>query len=269
MCPSPSRQNIVVAGDGRIKVLDFGLAKDVCTAVPTERAARTAARRALPCASTCPVTSAYPLRAAFGHMEGRRNRMNAIATVFILSVSISVGTGISQNEPGAPVNEPQYAGSFYALDANGQLRDLEHTTVTFHAKAKVLPGHASVNMITQFKPARSPVRLGAATQFIVRGRGSSDPLSRFELRVLKSSSAHREFVVTTAHDSDFDDSAVSDLEEGEVAIRFEEYGSDSYRITSVQPLPPGEYALARRGLVSVKAGVQLGRSELYCFGVDQ
>jgi len=195
--------------------------------------------------------------------------MNAIATVFILSVSISVGTGISQNEPGAPVNEPQYAGSFYALDANGQLRDLEHTTVTFHAKAKVLPGHASVNMITQFKPARSPVRLGAATQFIVRGRGSSDPLSRFELRVLKSSSAHREFVVTTAQSSDFDDSAASNLEEGEVAIRFEEYGSNSYRITSVQPLPPGEYALATRGLVSIKARVQLGRSELYCFGVDQ
>ncbi len=195
--------------------------------------------------------------------------MNAIATAFILSASIAVGTGISQNELDAPINEPQYAGIFYALDANGHLRDLEHTTVTFHAKAKVLPGHASVNMITQFKPARSPVRLSAATQFIVRGRGSGDPLSRFELRVLKSSSGHREFVVTTAHDSDFDNSTAFDLEEGEVAIRFEEYGSDSYRIISVQPLAPGEYALASRGLVSVKARVQLGRSELYCFGVDQ
>ena len=195
--------------------------------------------------------------------------MNAIATALILSVSISVGTAISQNEPGAPVNEPQYAGSFYALDANGQLLDLEHTTVTFHAKAKALPGHASVNMTTQFKPAHSPVRLGATTQFIVRGRGSSDPLSRFELRVVKSSNGHRELVVTTAQSSDFDDSAASNLEEGEVAIRFEEYGSNSYRITSVQPLPPGEYALATRGLVSVKARVQLGSSELYCFGVDK
>src|ERR1039457_2894147 len=207
----------MVAGDGRIQVLDFGLAKDVRTAAPAERAL-TAARRALPCASTWPVTSAYPLRAAaFGQMEGRKTRMNAIVTALILSVSIAVGTGISQNEPGTPVNEPQYAGSFYALDANGQLLDLEHTTVTFHAKAKVLPGHASVNMTTQFKPAHSPVRRGATTQFIVRGRGSSDPLSRFELRVLKSSNGHREFVVTTAHGSDFDDSVASNLEEGEVA----------------------------------------------------
>ena len=60
--------------------------------------------------------------------------MNAIATALILSVSISVGTAISQNEPGAPVNEPQYIGSFYALDANGKLLDLERTPVTFHAK---------------------------------------------------------------------------------------------------------------------------------------
>ena len=106
--------------------------------------------------------------------------MYAIATALMLSVSIAVGTGVSQNEPGAPVNEPQYAGSFYALDANGQLLDLEHTTVTFHARAKAPPGHASVNMTTQFKPAHSPVRLGATTQFTVRGRGSSDPRSRFE-----------------------------------------------------------------------------------------
>jgi len=194
-----------------------------------------------------------------------------IATVLILSVSIAVGTGISQNEPGAPVYEPPYAGGFYALDGNGELLDLEHTTVTFHAKAKVLPGpgHASVNMTTQFKPAHSPVRLGGTTQFVVRGRGSSDPLSRFELRVLKSSNGHREFIVTTAHGTDSDDSAASNLEEGEVAIRFEDYGSNSYRITPVEPLPPGEYALATRGLVSVKARVQLGRSELYCFGIDQ
>jgi len=195
--------------------------------------------------------------------------MDAIATALTLAVSIAVGTSVSQNEPGVPVNEPQYAGRFCALDANGQLLALEHTTVTFHAKAKALPGHASVTMTTQFKPAHSPVRLGATAQFIVRGRGSGDPQSRFELRAVKSSNGHREFVVTTAPGSDSDDSAASNLSEGEVAIRFEEYGSDSYRITSVQPLPPGEYALATRGLVSVKTRVPLGSSELYCFGVDQ
>jgi hypothetical protein len=50
-------------------VLDFGLAKDGRTAAPAERA-RSAARWALPCPSTWPVTSAYPLRAARSDTSG-------------------------------------------------------------------------------------------------------------------------------------------------------------------------------------------------------
>ena len=41
-------------------------------------------------------------------------------------------------------------------------------------------------------------------------------------------------------------------------IRFEEYGSNSYRIVPERTLTPGEYALAMHGVVT----------ELYCFGVD-
>jgi hypothetical protein len=52
--------------------------------------------------------------------------------------------------------------------------------------------------------------------------------------------------------------ATTNPEEGAVSIRFEEYGSNSYRITPDRPLPPGEYVLAVRGLAT----------ELYCFGVD-
>ena len=70
---------------------------------------------------------------------------------------------------------------------------------------------------------------------------------------------HREFVMTQAHGSILGGSATSNPEEGAVAIRFEEYGANSYRITPDKPLAPGEYALAARGLVS----------ELYCFGVDR
>jgi hypothetical protein len=149
-----------------------------------------------------------------------------------------------------PVAEPQYINSFFAVDASGKLIDLERQTVTFHTKTKVLPGYASVKMTTQFKPGYSSVRLPATAQFIVRGRTVIDPVSRFELRALKGSKDHREFVMTQGHGSILGGSATSNPSEGAVPIRFEEYGANSYRITPEGPLEPGEYALALRGFVS-------------------
>jgi hypothetical protein len=181
------------------------------------------------------------------------------ALSLIVFVFFALGALKAQNESSAPVSEPKYINSFYAVDANGTLVELERETVTFHSKVRVLPGYASVKMTTEFKPGRSPVRLAATAQFIVRGRAPIDPLSRFELRALKGSKDHREFVMTQAHGSILGGSATSNPEEGAVAIRFEEYGANSYRITTDKPLAPGEYALAMRGFVS----------ELYCFGVDR
>jgi len=164
----------------------------------------------------------------------------------------------AQNEPGTPV-EPKYINGFGAIDADGKVIELERTTVTFHTKSKVLPGYASVKMTTEFKPGHSPVRLAPNIQFVVRGRASIDPLSRYELKVLKGSKDHREFVMNQYHGSILGGSGTSNLDEGAVAIRFEEYGVHSYRITPAQSLAPGEYALAVRGMPS----------ELYCFGVDR
>ena len=184
--------------------------------------------------------------------------MNGLAIALNLSIFIAIGMLGAQELKNTPIAEPKYINSFYALDANGALIELERQTVTFHTKMKVLPGYASVKMTTQFKPGSSPVRLPADAKFIVRGRAPIDPVSRFELRALKASKSHREFVMTQGHGSVFGGSATSNPSEGAVEIRFEEYGASSYRITPDKPLMPGEYALAMRGSVS----------ELYCFGVD-
>ncbi len=159
----------------------------------------------------------------------------------------------------APIAEPQYINSFYAVDAQGNLVELEHETVTFHAKARALPGYVSAKMTTQFKPGHSPVRLPGASQFLVKGRGQIDPQSRFELRLLKDTKDHREFVMSQTRGSVFGASSTSNPSEGAIPIRFEEYGLGSYRITTEHPLEPGEYALTMRGFVT----------ELYCFGVDR
>jgi hypothetical protein len=186
-------------------------------------------------------------------------RTVSIKSVFLsLAALVSAGAISGQELRNTPVAEPKYLNSFYAMDPDGKLIELERQTVTFKTKMKVLPGYASVKMTTQFKPGSSPVRLAATAQFIVRGRAPIDPVSRFELRALKGSKDHREFVMTQGHGSVFGGSATSNPSEGAVAIRFEEYGANSYRITPDKPLAAGEYALAVRGLVS----------ELYCFGVD-
>lgn len=165
----------------------------------------------------------------------------------------------TQSSPDASVAEPQYINSFSGVDSNGKLIELERNTVAFHAKTKVLPGYASVKMVAEFKPGKASVRMPANAQFIVRGRSSVDPMSLYQLRVLKSSKDRREIVITQGHGTVFGGGATLSMDEGAIAIRFEDYGSSSYRITPEHPLPPGEYALGLRGM----------GSELYCFGVDR
>jgi len=185
--------------------------------------------------------------------------MTKLSMALNLGVFITVAATNAQEIRSSPTSEPKYINSFYAVDMDGKLIELERQTVTFKTKMKVLPGYASVKTTTQFKPGSSSVRLPADAKFIVRGRAPIDPVSRFELRALKASKDHREFVMTQGHSSVFGGSATSNPSEGAVGIRFEEYGASSYRITPDRPLAPGEYALAMRGLVS----------ELYCFGVDR
>jgi hypothetical protein len=179
--------------------------------------------------------------------------------VWILVVGFFVArTAVPQSNQ-TQVAEPQYVNSFSALDSTGKLIELEHQNVTkFHSKVKPLPGYASVKTSAEFKPAHSSVRLPAVSAFVVRGRSSLDPASLYELRVLKFTKDHREVLLSQAHGTVFGGSATSNLSDGALPIRFEEYGTGSYRISTQQPLPPGEYALAIRGAVT----------DLYCFGID-
>lgn len=183
-----------------------------------------------------------------------------VGIAMTVSIALVAACAIdAQNRTDAPVVEPQYINSFSAIDSSGKLIELERDTVTFRAKSKVLPGYASVKMEAEFKPAHASIRLPSTAQFIVRGRSAINPASVYELRVLKTSKDHRDYVMTQSHGSVFGASATSDPDEGAVPIRFAEYGTNSYRIVPEHLLAPGEYALAFRGVVT----------EIYCFGVDQ
>jgi len=185
--------------------------------------------------------------------------MLRLTEILVCLCFIAASESVMAQSAKEAIGEPQYINSFSGVDSNGKLIELERNTLAFHAKTKVLPGYASVKMVAEFKPGQASVRMPANAQFIVRGRSPVDPMSRFQLRVLKSSKDRREIVITQGHGTVFGGGATSSMDEGAIPIRFEEYGTDSYRITPEHPLPPGEYALALRGM----------GTDLYCFGVDR
>ncbi|HEY6243697.1 MAG TPA: hypothetical protein VIX17_07120 [Pyrinomonadaceae bacterium] len=182
----------------------------------------------------------------------------ARAHLFIC-LSLSCLPAFIRTQAPAPVAEPQFYNSFYALAPNGNFAELDHQKVTtFHAKAKPLPGSASVKVSAEFKPAHAQTRLPGNVQFVVKGRSAIDPSTLYELRSLKIKKDHREILMTQAHGTLIGGSATSKLDEGVLLIRFTEYGDNSYRITPDKPLPAGEYALTLHGNVM----------DLFCFGVD-
>jgi hypothetical protein len=178
--------------------------------------------------------------------------------VFVFCLTLA-GVVKAQTNSTQIVAEPQYYNSFYALDASEKLVSLDHEKVTtFRSKAKPIPGYASAKSFAEFKPSHASVRLAGNAQFVVRGRTAVDPSSVYELRLLKVSKDHREILLSQAHGTITGSSATSKLDEDTIPVRFEEYGSSSYKITPEQTLKPGEYALSVRGVVT----------ELYCFGVQ-
>jgi len=181
-----------------------------------------------------------------------------VLVAFLVAIAMASGTLKAQNNPDAQVQvaEPQYINSFYALTPNGNFIDLEYRNVVLHPKSWAVPGYASVKMVADLKPGQSPIRLSPSAQFVVRGRVDVNPATIYELRLLKGSKSHREFVLSQAHGSIV--GGAVNPEEGAIPIRFEDYGTSSFRIISQQPLAPGEYALMVRGRYSM----------LFCFGVD-
>jgi hypothetical protein len=181
-----------------------------------------------------------------------------VLVAFFVTMAMATGTLKAQNNPdaSAQVAEPQYINSFYALTPNGNFIDLEYKNVVLHPKSWAVPGYASFKTVADLKPGQSPIRLPASAQFVVRGRVDVDPATVYELRLLKGSKSHREFVMSQAHGSIV--GGAVNPEEGAIPIRFEEYGNSSFRILPAQPLAPGEYALMVRGRYS----------QLFCFGVD-
>ena len=98
----------------------------------------------------------------------------------------TVSTGaVAQQAP-----EPTYSDVFFALDSTAaKLIPLERQAATIQGKAKFL-GYGGIKVSSQFKPAKSPVRLksGVHLEFVVRSSiaalSTIDPATLYVLRTL-------------------------------------------------------------------------------------
>ena len=164
----------------------------------------------------------------------------------------------------AQVLEPDTDSVFYALAHDpDRLIALERQTATIHTSAKWVGIGATAKSSSEFKPARSPVRVNSGVlEFMVRSpfaKSSVDFTSFYALRSLSVKGNKRELVIAKAHAYIGVAGATSNLAEGELPITITKYGEHSLKIVPAHPLRPGEYALSSRAAFM----------NLFCFGVDE
>jgi hypothetical protein len=168
----------------------------------------------------------------------------------------------AQPEPQRVV-EPEYNNTAFFLDPDkGNLVPLERQQVNTQVKIRAL-GFGGGQALAIIKDERSPVRFksGRFLQFVFRadGRGD-DPNALVNIDTLTSSKGNRQIVVVNAR-------AFSGAKstKGETAVPFEiqKYGTQSYKFSPTQKLPPGEYAITIRTFQSAAAG-----QVAYLFGID-
>lgn len=160
----------------------------------------------------------------------------------------------------ASVKEPEFADTFAALSASGDLIALEHETATIHAGGGGFM-IASSKAAYEISGQKSPVRFHQTPElvFIVRSalaQTDTNPSTLYVLRKLDPKKKMREIAFSTGHFTPLGGHATTDLNAGQIPISFARYGASSYRITAAN-LAPGEYALSRA----------YGQ-DVYCFGVD-
>ncbi len=188
-----------------------------------------------------------------GHLVVNFGTMNKIA---ILATCLVALTSFAQTI----VKEPEFADTFAALSASGDLVPLERET------AKIRAGGGGF-MVASSKAAyeipgeKSPVHFHSASElaFVVRSslaQTATDPATFYVLRKLDPKKKNREIAFSTGHFTPFGGHATTNLNAGQIPISFTRYGTSSYRLTAAN-LAPGEYALSR-----------VYGQDVYCFGVD-
>lgn len=181
-----------------------------------------------------------------------------VVTVGMVSVFISGSRLLAQDA--ATPQEPEYVNSFFLLDSGAGIKPLERQAVGVGAKSKLL-GIGGMGVSYEIQNEHSPIRIeaDAPLEIIVKLENHDvDPASMVLLYPLKIVKGKRQLLISgvgfmATHTK-------SDLQSKQLQLTFAKYGKGSLKITPVNPLAPGEYAIA------VQTRDQ--QPTAYCFGID-
>ena len=182
-------------------------------------------------------------------------------TACLLFVSICIVA--AQDVQKVKVQEPEYLSQPHYLDpTSGALTPLEKQGAVMKVGMNWV---GDMKGAYQVKGGKSPVRLASnqKIEFVVRVASLHvDPSSVVQLVLLKAKGSKRELVAMKG--GLFGDMTLNS-HAGAVDLNASKYGESSLKITPVQPLAPGEYALKAPDAT----GIGSAQSEIfYCFGVD-
>lgn len=156
------------------------------------------------------------------------------------------------------VQEPEYLGIFFLLDSStGNLIPLERQTPEYKIKLKAM-GFGGGKSLLEIRGEKSPVRFkeGQKLEFVVLvSSQQTDPQGSLQFFSLESLKGKRQLTMAKANLTSTTDKSV--VSERAVPFNATKYGTSSFKITSAQNLPPGEYTL---GATGTKDG--------FCFGID-
>ena len=178
------------------------------------------------------------------------NKIAMLATCLVALTSFAQTT----------VKEPEFADTFAALSASGDLVPLERETATIHAGGGGFIV-ASSKVAYEIPGEKSPVRFHSAPElvFVVRSslaQTDTDPATFYVLRKLDPKKKNREIAFSTGHFTPLGGHVTTNLNAGQLPLAFARYGASSYRVTASN-LAPGEYALSR-----------IYGQDVFCFGID-
>jgi hypothetical protein len=178
------------------------------------------------------------------------NKIAMLATCLVALTSFAQTT----------VKEPEFADTFAALSASGDLVPLERETATIHAGGGGFMV-ASSKAAYEIPGEKSPVRFHSAPElvFVVRSslaQTDTDPATFYVLRKLDPQKKNREIAFSTGHFTPLGGHVTTNLNAGQLPLAFARYGASSYRVTASN-LAPGEYALSR-----------IYGQDVFCFGID-
>jgi hypothetical protein len=159
----------------------------------------------------------------------------------------------------AKPQEPEYANSFFYLDATGALKPLERASVAVAAKIHAL-GFGGGSASYEIQGERSSVRFAAGSPIAVIVKLENhdvDPATQVILYSLQSGQGKRQLLITRTYYAGL--GRKSDLQKKQLQMVFTKYGQSSVKIEPANPLLPGEYALAMQ--------TQSVQPLAYCFGV--